>query len=126
MKKDLTTTIIAAIAGVVAAYFITNMFLPGIENFSFKNLNGNTNFTLAEPDEEIFNYRAVNPTVEVYVGQCMEYDADGVCIDYGVGSNSENSGNDENGDNDESSGNDENGGAENPGEVTEGENGTTN
>ena len=60
------------------------------------------------------------------MGQCMEYDADGVCIDYGVGSNSENSGNDENGDNDESSGNDENGGAENPGEVTEGENGTTN
>ena len=80
MKKDLTTTIIAAIAGVVAAYFITNMFLPGIENFSFKNLNGNTNFTLAEPDEEIFNYRAVNPTVEVYVGQCMEYDADGVAL----------------------------------------------
>ena len=90
MKRDLTTTIIAAVIGVVAAYFITNMFLPEISNFSVKTLSGNTKYSLSEPNEDVFNYRAVNPTVEVYVGQCAEYNEEGICIDDGIsGGNSD-------------------------------------
>ncbi len=86
MKRDLATTIIAAVIGVVAAHFITNLFLPEISNFSVKTLSGNNKYTLTAPNDDVFNYRAVNPTVEVYVGQCAEYNADGVCIDDGTNS----------------------------------------
>lgn len=105
MKRDLATTIIAAIAGVMVAYFITNLFIPEIANFSVKNLSGNTNYTLAQPSDDIFNYRAVNPTVEVYVGQCAEYNEEGICIDDGIsgGQEEENidEGNSENNENEE-------------------------
>ena len=48
---------------------------------SFKTLENTVDSSLSEPNEEIFNFRAVNPTVEVYVGQCLEYNEKGECID---------------------------------------------
>ena len=81
MKTDLATSIIAAILGVVAAYFICNMILPSIPDFEFPTLNSDVTYTLDEPNPEIFNYRAINPTVEVYVGQCAEYNEYGECIE---------------------------------------------
>ncbi len=81
MKKELITTIFAAIVGTVVAYFICNMFVSPSENVTIKTLEGNLTYTLAEPDPEIFNYRAINPTVEVYVGQCQEYDSSGQCVE---------------------------------------------
>lgn len=80
MKFDLTTSIIAAVVGTAIAFFVTNLFLPEIENFSFKNLSSAPSTTLAQPNDEVFNYRAINPTVEVYVGQCAEYDENGECV----------------------------------------------
>lgn len=81
MKTDLATSVVAAIAGIVIAYFVTNIFTPGLADVSFKTLNDSVNASLSEPDDEIFNFRAVNPTVEVYVGQCQEYNENGECID---------------------------------------------
>lgn len=81
MKTDLTTSILAAVIGVIIAFFVCNMFIPGIEDFTIKTLGTNLTYSLAEPNSEIFNYRAVNPTVEVYVGQCKEYDANGNCVE---------------------------------------------
>lgn len=89
MKRDLATTIIAAVIGIFTAYFITNLFLPEISNVSVKTLSGNNKYTLSTPSDDVFNYRAVNPTVEVYVGQCTEYNADGICIDDGTSSETE-------------------------------------
>ena len=80
MKQELTTTILTALVGVVAAFFITNMVVPSLQGISIKTLNDTLNYTLKEPDTEIFNYRAVNPTVEVYVGRCEAYDDNGNCI----------------------------------------------
>ena len=80
MKFDLTTSIIAGIVGVVAAFFITRIFIPATEPFSYKTLTGAPSTTLTDPNPEIFNYRAINPTVEVYVGQCAEYNEQGECI----------------------------------------------
>lgn len=80
MKKDLATIVIAAVVGFVIAFFVTNLLVPGIENFSFKTLSTSVTSTVTEPSDEIFNFRAVNPTVEVYVGNCTEYNANGECV----------------------------------------------
>ena len=82
MKRNVFPIIAAGILGIVVAYFVTNLLLPEIENVSFKVLSSSvTTSTLSQPDGEVFNYRAVNPTVEVYVGQCTEYNEDGECIE---------------------------------------------
>ena len=80
MKNDLATTIFTAIVGVIIAYFVCNMILPEIPNFTYKALSSNFSYSVSEPNPEIFNFRAVNPTVEVYVGQCESYDINGNCI----------------------------------------------
>lgn len=81
MKTDLATSIGAAIAGVLVSFFIVNVFFGEIEDFTIKTVDPNLTVELAEPDENIFNFRALNPTVEVYVGECDEYNEDGTCIE---------------------------------------------
>ena len=81
MKTDITTSVVAVIAGIVIAFFITNMFIPPLEDVSFKVLTAPIDSSLTEPDKEVFNYRSINPTVEVYVGECTEFDEDNNCID---------------------------------------------
>ncbi len=81
MKTELATSIFVAILGTVVAYFVCNMFLNAPEDVTLKTLSSNLTYTLTEPNSEIFNFRAVNPTVEVYVGQCQEYDDSGQCME---------------------------------------------
>lgn len=81
MKTDLVTSIGIAIVGVVAAYFVCNIFIGDIEPVKVKSVDASVSATLAEPDAEVFNYRALNPTVEVYVGECTEYSDSGKCLD---------------------------------------------
>ena len=69
MKTELITAIGAAIAGVLIAFFITNIFIGEIEEVTIKTVDNTVNTELAEPDPEVFNYKALNPTVEVYVGE---------------------------------------------------------
>ena len=81
MKTDLVTSIGAAILGSIIAFVAVNMLLPEIEPVSFKKIDDpSMSYDLTEPDEEVFNARALNPTVEVYVGDCTEYDIYGNCI----------------------------------------------
>ena len=86
MKKDLATTIGLTIVGVLASYFICNMFIPEITSVTFKDVESSMDLTLNSPNPEIFNYRSINPTVEVYVGDCTEVDAEGKCLDQNPGS----------------------------------------
>ena len=81
VKTDLLTSIVAAIAGVLIAFFVTNIFIGPIEDVSYKKIGSNIDTNLIDPDPEIFNYKALNPTVEVYVGECMEYNQYGECIE---------------------------------------------
>ena len=99
MKTDLITSITATVLGAAVAFFICNMFLPSIEDVSVKTLNAvveeedaedaedtegsenDNDYTLTEPDVNVFNFRALNPTVEVYVGDCTEFDEDGQCLE---------------------------------------------
>ena len=70
MKIDLATSIVVAVIGVVAAFFVANLLLPGFSDVSFKTISDKSNnYSLTDPNPEIFNYRALNPTVEVYVGE---------------------------------------------------------
>ena len=85
------TAIGVAIGGVLIAFFVTNLLIPELEPFSFMAIDKSANSTAAEndydyanlsaPDNEVFNYDALNPTVEVYVGECEEYDANGNCVE---------------------------------------------
>ena len=80
MKNDLLTTIVIAIVGLVGGFFVTNMLMGEIESVSVKNIAEGVSADLADPDPEVFNYRALNPTVEVYI-DCSNYDVDGSCLD---------------------------------------------
>ncbi|MBR3122491.1 hypothetical protein IKF28_03575 [Candidatus Saccharibacteria bacterium] len=81
MKTDLATAIGVTIVGVLIAYFTCNLFLGEPEDFSVKTIDSTVDASLAEPDVNVFNYKAINPTVEVYVGDCKEYNQYGECID---------------------------------------------
>ena len=81
MKTDLATSIGIAIVGAIIAYFVTNLFIGPIEGITIKTLDSSVNTDLSQPDPEVFNYRAVNPTVEVYVGDCTEFNDQGICIE---------------------------------------------
>ena len=81
MNKDLFTAIGAAILGFAIAYLVCNMFLQPISPKSYKVLETTASAALEEPNPEVFNYRALNPTVEVYVGDCNEFNEYGECVD---------------------------------------------
>ena len=79
-----TNTIVTAVIGVICvviAYFATNFFIGPIESVSYKEVSSGVDANLVDPNPEIFNYKALNPTVEVYVGECTEYNQYGECID---------------------------------------------
>lgn len=73
-KKDLATAIGVAVLGVILAYFVCNLIVGNNSesSFSVKTVESSEDLELKDPDPEIFNYRALNPTVEVYVGDCTD------------------------------------------------------
>lgn len=83
MKTDLFTSITLGIIGVISAFLVTNLFMGPIDDFSYKAISNpeSLNSAIDEPDPEVFNYRAINPTVEVYIGNCKRYNDLGECID---------------------------------------------
>ena len=84
MKTDLASSIGVAIAGILIAYFVCNLFTGSIDDVTIKTVDSSFSTDIADPNPEVFNYRAINPTVEVYVGNddnCTEFDDDGQCID---------------------------------------------
>ena len=81
MKSDLATAVIAAIIGVVGSYFVCNFFVGEPELIDVRTIdNTSVTSTVMEPNPELFNVDAQNPTVEVYIGECSEYDEDGECL----------------------------------------------
>ncbi|MBR2587311.1 hypothetical protein IKE71_02975 [Candidatus Saccharibacteria bacterium] len=71
-----------AILVTVVAYFLVNSILgdPSKATVRFEYVDGISR-ELDLPSEEIFNAAAVNPTVEVYVGSCVDQDQDGILSD---------------------------------------------
>lgn len=78
-QSDIFTIIIIASVGMIGAFFISNALLgnPDELTMSHKNISPISTEVTA-PDSETFNLEAINPTVEVYVGQCEDVDQNGI------------------------------------------------
>lgn len=78
-QSDIFSIIIIATVGTIAAYFAVNSFLgdPSLLSVQIKTLE-DISPALATPDSELFNPDAINPTVEVYVGDCEDIDQNGI------------------------------------------------
>lgn len=49
------------------AFFVCNLLLPKIEPVTYKTVDA-VSGSVESPSSDIFNFTAINPTVEVYVG----------------------------------------------------------
>ena len=78
-QSDIFTIIIVASVGTLAAYFGVNALLgdPNTKWVTFSTI-GDVTSTVLDPDSELFNPDSVNPTVEVYVGDCEDIDQNGI------------------------------------------------
>ena len=110
MKFNLISCIGVAIFGVVIGFLLINAIMPALQDFPIKTIqasaDGGYNYaTYDAPNAEVFNYDALNPTVEVYIGECESYDANGNCreITTDVNTDGANSENSENSDDTDSS-----------------------
>lgn len=104
MKMDLVTSIAVTVVGIILGFFVTNLVVPPLQDFSFPTVDikadeANAYATLVDPDPNVFNSRALNPTVEVFVGGCKEYALDGKCLEEDDSNNQEED--DENEDNED-------------------------
>ena len=77
--SDYITVGFVAVLVTVIAYFAVNSILgdPKAKSVRFDYL-GEVSSTLNTPNVEIFNAAALNPTVEVYIGSCVDQDQDGI------------------------------------------------
>ncbi len=94
MKMDLVTSIAVTVVGIILGFFVTNLVVPPLQDFSFSTVDikadeANAYATLVAPDPNVFNSRALNPTVEVFVGGCKEYALDGKCLEEDDSNNQE-------------------------------------
>ena len=77
-QSDIIATILIATIGVIGSTFAINALLgdPSEKTVSFKTIEV-IDADLEEPDPNVFNSDAINPTVEVIIGQCVDADGDG-------------------------------------------------
>jgi|TARA_B100001245_G_C22842655_1_gene405134 hypothetical protein len=71
MKRgDIAALVFVATVSMVIAYFVANAFIggPTSESETVKTTDPITD-NIVEPDETIFNEDAINPTVEVVIGE---------------------------------------------------------
>ena len=78
-KSDIITIFMVAAVGMLVSFFVVNALLgnPDDAYESYKTIEV-IDAGLAEPDPEVFNSNAINPTIEVYVGDCEDVDQDGL------------------------------------------------
>ena len=78
-KSDIFSVIIIATVGTLASYFAVNAFL-GDPNMSSAQITTIQDIspTLTAPDPELFNFDAINPTVEVNIEECEDIDGNDI------------------------------------------------
>ena len=72
-NTDIAAIIMIALASTALAYFLGNVFFgdPNDESVTVSYMDP-IESTIAQPDPEVFNAEAINPTVEVFVGNCKD------------------------------------------------------
>lgn len=69
-KSDIAMIILIASISVLIAYFVAKTVIGDVQNESVKVKTTEAISTdVAEPDPSVFNADAINPTVEVIIGQ---------------------------------------------------------
>lgn len=79
-QSDIFTLILIAGIGTLAAFFVCQTLLgdPSEASTKFKTVNRVVDSSLVDPDPNVFNSLAINPTIEVYVGDCEDIDQNGI------------------------------------------------
>lgn len=78
-QSDIFSIIIIAAVGTLFSYFLVNSLLgdPNLEIVNVKTIQ-EISPAIDTPDSELFNPDAINPTVEVFVGECEDIDQNGI------------------------------------------------
>lgn len=78
-KSDIFSIILVASVGMFAAFLVGNAIFgdPNMEKTSFKIVEPISS-EIIQPDPELFNREAINPTVEVEVGVCEDSNGNGI------------------------------------------------
>lgn len=78
-QSDIFSIIIIASVGTLVSYFVVNSILgnPDLQYADIRTID-EISPDLVEPDSELFNPDAINPTVEVFVGECQDVDGNGI------------------------------------------------
>ena len=79
-QSDIFTLVLIAGIGTLASFFVCNMIFsdPNEASVTFKTVSSVIEPDLVSPNAEIFNSTAINPTIEVYVGNCEDIDQNGI------------------------------------------------
>ncbi len=79
-QSDIFTLILIAGIGTLAAFFACNAILgdPDEAKVEYKTVSEVLKSDLAQPRSDVFNELAINPTIEVYVGNCEDIDQNGI------------------------------------------------
>ena len=79
-QSDIFTLILIAGIGTLAAFFVSRAILgdPDMAKVEYKTVSRVIDSKLAQPDPEVFNSLAINPTIEVFVGNCEDIDQNGI------------------------------------------------
>jgi hypothetical protein len=77
-RTDIVTIVLVGGIGVIISFFVVNALLgdPSAATAKVKTI-GTVSSQVAEPNVDVFNEEASNPTVEVYVGDCQDANGDG-------------------------------------------------
>lgn len=79
-QSDIFTLILIAGIGMLTAFFVCQTLLgdPNQATTTFRTVSRVISSSLVQPDPEVFNSTAINPTIEVYVGDCEDIDQNGI------------------------------------------------
>lgn len=79
-QSDVFSIIFVAGAGILISFFACRAIMgdPDDAVTSFTALREPISASLVDPNPEVFNSTAINPTVEVYVGDCEDKDGNGI------------------------------------------------
>ncbi len=79
-QSDVFSIIFVGGVGVVASFFICQAIMgdPNEATTTFTTLRAPISSDLTVPSSEVFNSAAINPTIEVYVGDCEDKDNNGI------------------------------------------------
>lgn len=82
-QSDIFSIVVVASVGTLAAFFICQALMGKPEEaiVHFTGLKEVVAKDLKEPDAEVFNATAINPTIEVFVGDCEDLDKNGILDD---------------------------------------------